>query len=525
MLQLLAKHRMPAYRQRLLSIIQLSAPHLLPISPDSTARPLHIDLTSFLVESVSVNRATMRLPLLPPSRSQDDQPSGLRSVQAASSLGPAAAVRSFSQTRRQLPPLPKAAAWWPQDVPATIEVKGAYLDTVTSARLESPTGNAWPARVTERPALPDLLSVSAAGQGRREEPRQSWMPRILALAVTRRQSELNDVQSAAAPRTQQTLLLTAAVPYGEAQRFIQGQSQICARLRSDWAEASIELKLHPRCVWVVSQQPTDALAFMRHLVSALPVSTDPETASVADDALQGRPDDSTEVGRQRLASHSADRQPAPAWSMHLRDPIGLLADLQQRAAGLAAVRQPAPPLPCVRSAGVKYAAVVQDQNASFEERLRIFVTALQQRMANDGPGQAASILQKLQCSRISGEQQQLDPADGVLILLQSDRQTGAPPSARSFWRMASKPSQLEQLVNVTVHMNVPAMVVLLGSGPWSRTMGTDLTRWARSGVSVLHVASLDHSAQAAAAGGLLVQHAMHRMLTGTNPERPARSKL
>jgi len=524
-LQLLAKHRMPAYRQRLLSIIQLSAPQLLPVPSDGIAGTLHIELTSHLGDSVSLTRATIRLPLLPPTN-RGDLASGPESVQVAAPLGSNTMTRSFSGTRWQLPPFIKTAAGWPLDVPATIAVEGACLDTVTSARLESPDGRAWPARITERPALPDLLSVSATWPEPTDQPRQSWVQKMLVLAINRRQSDLTDVQPATAARTRQSLLLTAAIPYGEAKQVVNGPSQLSLRLRSDWAEASIELLLHPRCVWVISEQPADALAFLHQLVPPLPVPTVSEAASAADDALQGRADRLTDVGNQQLAPHSADCQPASAWSTRLRAPIGFLVDLQRRAASIAAARQPAPPLPCVCSAGVKYTAVMQDQSASFEERLRSFVVALQQRMANTGPGQPSSGLRKLQLTRPSGVQQQLDPADGVLILLQSDGRTGAAPSAQSFWRMASKPSQLEQLISVTMTMNVPNMVVLLGSGPWSRTMGTDLTRWARSGASVLHVASLDHNAQGTAAGGLLVQDAMYRMLTSVNAaEVPARSKL
>ena len=516
---------MPAYRQRLLSIIQLTAPQLLPVPSDSTAGPLHIELTSDLGDSVSSTRATIRLPLLPPSN-RGDLASRPESVQHAAPLGSSSLTRSLSGTRWQLPPFIKTAAGWPQDVPATIAVEGACLDTVTSARLESPTGRAWPARITERPALPDLPSVSATWPERTEQPRQSWVQRMLALAVIRRQSDSSDVQPAPAARTQQSLLLTAAIPYGEAQQVVDGLSQLSVRLRSDWAEASIELPLRPRCVWVISEQPTDALTFMRQLEPPLPVLTDPDAASAADDALEGRPDGPTDVGSQRGSLHSADCQPASPWSMRLRGPIGLLVNLQQRAAGLAAARQPAPPLPCVCSAGVKYAAVMQDQQASFEERLRSFVMGLQQQIADNGPGQPLPVLRRLQLIRTAGVKQQLDPADGVLVLLQSDRQIGAAPSAQSFWRMSSKPSQLEQLIDVTMTLHVPAMVVLLGSGPWSRTMGTDLTRWARSGASVLHVASLEHDAEGTAAGGLLVQLAMYRMLTSVNPaEVPARSKL
>jgi len=524
-LQLLAKHRMPAYRQRLLSIIQLSAPQLLPVPSASTAGPLHIELTSDLGDSISLTSAAIRLPLLPPSN-RDDLASRPESAQAAASLGSSSTSRSLSRTRWQLPPFIKTAAGWPQDVPATIEVDGACLDTVASAQLESPTGRAWPARITECPALPDLLSVSATWPERTEKPRQTWMQRMLALAMIRRQSGLNDVQPATAPRTQQSLLLAAAVPYTVAEQLVDGPSQLSVRLRSDWAEAAIEVALHLRCVWVISEQPMDALAFMRQLVPSPPVHTDPEATSAANDALRGRPDLLTDVGSQQLSPRPADCQPASAWGTRLRAPVGLLVDLQQRAAGLAAALQPAPPLPCVCSAGVKYAAIMQDQSASFEERVRSLVMALQHRMANDSPGQPSSILRRLQLTRTTGLQQQLDPADAVLVLLQSDRQAGAVPSAQSFWRMRSQPSQLEQLIGVTMTMNVPIMVVLLGSGPWSGTMGTDLTRWARSGASVMQVASFDHNAQGTAAGGLLVQHAMYRMLTRiTSAEIPARSKL
>ena len=520
--QLLAKHRMPAYRLRLLSIIHLAAPQLLPVPFDSTAGPLHIELASNVADSVSVARATIRLPLLPPSH-RDDLASGPQSMHSASSLGSINAERSFSGTHWQLPRFVKTAAGWPQDVPATIEVEGAWLDTVTGARLELPTGIARPAHIEERPASPELLPVSAAWPERMAEPRQSWMQRLLALAAIRGQSDSTNVQPVSASRHQQILQLTAAVPYREAQQFSEGFSKLSLRLRSDWAQTSIELALRPRCVWVVAEQPMDALAFMRQLVPQLPVSTDPGAAPAADDPLQGSTDEVTGVGNQRVSPLCADRQPASAWSMRLRAPIGVLVDMQQRAAGLAAARQPALPLPCICSAGVKYAAVMQDRNASFEARLRSFVMALQERMANNGRGQPPSVLRRLQFTRTSGAQQ-LDPADGVLVLLQSDRQNG--PPAHRFWHMASRPSELEQLIRVTLFLNVPTMVVLLGSGPWSRTMGSDLTRWARRGVSVLHVASLGDNAQATVAGGLLVQHAMYRMLTSINTaELPARAQL
>lgn len=521
-LQLLAMHRMSAYRERFLSKIQVSAPQLLQAPTGSVTVGPQIQLSADIGPSASVTSATMRTPLLPPARRD-----GVVSLsQAASSFGTSNTVGSGSETRWQLPQPFRTMMGRPQGMPVAIDVKGTCLDTVTSATLESSSGKAWPAHVVERPELPALLSVDVAGS--KNNQRQSWAQWISGVVTSRLRSQLHDMQAGRHTDAQQGLRASAAVPSAEARALLEGLIELRVRLRSDWAEVSVELTPQPRCVWIISEAPEDASAFMGQLQSMQSASGSPEAASRDASMLQGPADDPAQQAEQPSASQPAHDQPAVAWRMRLHRPLGVLLHLQQRAAWLAAARPspPAPPAPSAYGAGVQYVAIVQHQSASFEARLRSFNAALQQKTSNRSAGQRSSLWRKLQSSTASSAPQPLAAPDGLLIMLQSTGtgQIGAAPSAASFWHSASQPSQLEQLMTTTSSMTLPTLLVLVGSNPWSPSTGADLTKWARGGASVLHVASLSGNAQEAAAGTFVIQHAMYRLLTEVSSS-PMRSKL
>ena len=516
-LQLLSKHRMVAYRERLLAILQQSSPQLLLAPSDSTAGLQLIHLDPDLGSAVSVIRASIRMPLLPPS-----SPDALTSERQSAQAQP---LRSSSESRWQLRP----PFWRPQGMSVAIELHGSCLNTVTSARLESSSGEVSPTRVVERPALPALLSVSSAGSERKNQQRQSWAQWLTGLVDSRPRNLLNRCDADGNSRAQQVLQLRAAVPHKEAQQFVDRLSKLSVRLRSDWAESSVELTLQMRCVWVISGEHEDALAFVNQLSPPSAPRTS-DAASRAHNMSPGPDKKPLQRDDQLAASHPANDQPASAWTMRLRGPVRVLINLQQRAARAAAARLPQPTQPILSAygAGVQYVAIVQNQHTSFEARLRLFSTLLHRRTSIDSKGQHSSIWRKLQIDAASSAPQELSKPDGVLIMLQGNGSGpfGPSPALSGFSRSASKPTQLEQLITTTTGMRLPTLVVWLGRSPWLPSIGADLTRWARSGASVVHVALLRDNAQEAAAGTFLIQHAMYQILTGGETSLlPARSKL
>ena len=513
-----------------MSTIRASAPQLLPPRSSSIAESLQIQLSSSLGPSVSINRATLNMPLLPPSR-RDAQVSRPESPQPASLVGISNATRSFTETQWRLPVPLRTAYGRPQTVPVALEIEGACLDAVTSALLQTPTGKVWPANITERPALPAGLLVQAAGSEGTAQQRQSWAQRVLGLVTARLRCDLHDTHPASSATTVQVLRVGAALPLTEAQQLVDGLLVLSVGLQSDWDEVSAELSLQPRRVWVTSEDPNDTLDLISQLQPPLLQPLPPEAASVAHVMVSDHADELPEREDPPLPAHSADDQPASGWRTRLRDSIRILSDLQQRTVGLAAARlyQPSPSLPCAYRAGVYYVAITQHQQATFAARLQSFAGALQQQTSSSGgKGQPPSLWHKHQLSTIFSAPAPVTKPDGVLILLRADAAvpSGAAPVSASLSNMAPKPWQLEQLIITASELKLPVLVVLLGSSPWSRTMGADLTRWARTGASVVHVASLSHNPQAAAAASASVQNAIYTLLSNPQmPSLPARSKL
>ena len=521
MLQLLAKHRMPAYRERVCSLIRVSAPQLLPGASESSDEPPQISLTSELGPPIQAKRAKIRVPMLPP-------PSTDSPVDAASAaVGPPTGV---STSRWQLPPPFSRSAGRLQRVSIEVSVEGACLDTVTSAQISSQQGELWQGRIAERPAAPPLAVAEFDDSERADEHQRSWAQWMMGLMAGRQRSPAADAPSMVRSEALQVLRVHATLPFETARSLVDQLSRLDVRLCSDFAEVPVMLELQPRRVWLIAEDPQDALAFL----TQLPVQTSDAASAKLSVLMDGRRTQHEDVhagvrstGPLSWPSGPANVQEAFSSGMSLRRLVAAAAELQQRAsAGLAGRRQ-SKSIELPLSAygyGVQYDAVLQPQPESLEARLRSDTAALRQQHPKEVQqdiagviGQVTRLIGKVRGPAAPFPVQRRSMPDAVLILLQSAELAGSGAASSSLvgsLRSSSRSMALKQLITAAASGTVPVLIVLSGASPWSPLMGADLTVWARSGASVLHVKSLCGCPERPADGAYLIQHAVYRLVAG-----------
>ena len=532
LLQLLAKHRMPAYRERVISLIRVSAPRLLRAASECSYEPPQVELSSELGPRTQATRGTVRVPLLPPSIPDNPSTAALATVMTPSRAR--ILPRSVSNSRWQLPPPFSRASG--QRVPVAVEVEGSCLETVTSVHVQSREGELWPYRIAERPQAPCLASAEPVRSERAGQQQPSWAQWMAGLVASGHRSlPAADTLPECHDEAPQILRMHATIPYETAQSLVTQQGGPEASLRSDFGEESITLSLNPHRVWIIAEDPRDALTFLSQL--AVPPSGAASAGLTA--SLDGRyiQEDSTHAvveasAEQPRKSRACNTEAAPVSGLRLRKPFAALAELQRRAAaGAAALRQPqhAAELVSGYGSGVRYETVMQPQRGSFEARLQADAASLQQHRGQQQQDSARWTVQLLHMLRVlpaPSAAQRRASADAVLILLQpAARVVSGAASQGSAHRSPSsaRPERLQQLLAAAASADVPVLVVLSGSSPWSPWMGADLTAWARSGASVLHVQSLSVDPQAAADSCSVIQHAVYRLLAGDDKIIPTSS--
>jgi hypothetical protein len=456
--------------------------------------------------------------------------------------------RSVSITRWQLPPPFSRTSGQQQRVPIAADVEGSCLDTVTGVQVQSREGELWQGRITERPMAPSLDLAEPVGSGdvHQQQQQRSWAQWMMGLVVSRQRSPSADGPSGGCNEAQQTLRMRAAIPYQAAQSLMTQPSGLDVRLRSDFVDVPVALELQPRRVWIIAEQAEVALTFL----SQLPMPP-ANAASAQLKALTGcrrsqhdsALDASQSSAQLMRPSRAADIRAAAVSGLSLRKPIATLAELQRRvAAGIAAVRQSQPvAMPPISGYGwgLRYEAIAQAQPESIEARLQGAAALLQQHRGQQqhdhagSAGQLSRLVRKLRfLAPLSAATPRRSPdavPDAVLILLQPAARVvsgaAAYSSASPPWS-CSRHVHLEQLIVAAASANVPVLVVLSGTGLWSPLMGADLTAWARSGASVLHVESLSGDPDASAKSSHLIQHAVYRLLADAEESMlPSRSKL
>lgn len=287
---LLAGHRMPSYRARMLRL----AGSLAQTQGSAGAGVALCDSLAPQLDRV-VARA-MHPPLSPALRWKGET--------TAARWGRLQPLGSGAAARRWLP-TGKAGSAGPSTVQMQICLvaapgQEAALHSVTSVRLRQPHKVSLSTRWVSHPGPPSVQSASAAAVGTHDDPSPGmrlWLGSLLQ-RVRRPQ------QQTTAPHS----LLDVQLPAAQAHSVLS-QPQLSLKLRSDFAEAAVAVQLHRQQLWVLSDSAEASTQLLLQLAdpsAARQPAASKSGAALDSDATEGQP------ARAKEASSSAWRR-SRAW--------------------------------------------------------------------------------------------------------------------------------------------------------------------------------------------------------------------
>ena len=348
---LLAMHRMPAYRQRVLALVQRLSSQLLPpmpaeAQPPETGSKSAVALVANLAPELGPLRASARVPLLPP-------PTPVSTLQISSGTGTLLPLSSLSSQQLRSEEGGGSRWAWPQEwsgpahrqlVGMHVTLSGPGLASVTSLRAQTDDGTLCRSSVLERPPPPSLSPADAtdlAGSIVLHNPKERWWQRWSLQNVWPTKHTVGGPRDAAAGAPpSESLQLQVELPLVQARALQANRSQLQLYMRSDFAAAGLTVRLEPYTAWLVGSTE-QAFTTMQHVKDTLTASneqgavahsiTSPDV-NAADAHVHGEAEDaplSTAARVARTAANSAGRakQMWVGWSNRGHGTKGLVPSL------------------------------------------------------------------------------------------------------------------------------------------------------------------------------------------------------
>ena len=268
-------HRMPAYRQRLLSLIQAVAPGLLIQNPALVmAAPTGnvISVVADLAPELGPARAYARIPPLPPTDASGSV------IPARMPVKDADAEAKQSAGSRWAWPQTLSRLGKQQRVKLLVSVSGVGLSSVTHAWGQTKSGSIFPAKIIKRPPQ-TVLSPRVRVEYCVCHPNvAAYIPPWLHFAFVRPNKNVRQI-----PHLLLAVELSLPVARELASESSQESNRLQIFLQTDYGSSAAAVQLRPHHVWLLARQDADAwTALMQHLgQNSAPIQLQQSTASTS----------------------------------------------------------------------------------------------------------------------------------------------------------------------------------------------------------------------------------------------------
>lgn len=462
-------HRMPAYRQRLLSLIQAVAPGLLNQEPALVmAAPTGnvISIVADLAPELGPARAYARIPLLPPTDASGSVIPARMPVKHAD-----AEAKPIAGSRWAWPqPLSRFAKQ--QRVKLLVSVSGVGLSSVTHAWGQTKSGSIFPAKIIKRPPQPVLSPRVDHERCVRYPYAAAYIPPWLHFAFVRPNFDVRQI-----PHLLLTVELSLSAARELASESLQEVNDLQIFLQTDYCSSAAAVQLRPHHVWLLAGQDADAWsALMQHLgqnsvTNQLQQSTASTSAACGVQPMECSPAAQVEETSQPVqAAISVQGSSLPSLPLAL---IRMMRNSMQRLRGRAVPSAyKNEDLLQSYSAGIVYTAVGNPYGADLSSSCSSVELLLQSQLdrqrcqSSQHFRQFAAYFPALQYfTRLSGRRHWQQPPD-VLIILLSNAKFGQ--AGRDNHGHLIEVAAVRRLMRVAIPLGIDVKV-LVGTGDGNTT--------------------------------------------------------